>query len=123
MIKTTFTKEFNSTIASTVGSLSHRIQETLDLVLGFYPEGGWIDSYSVASAVGAHVTYIQHLLREVPHVCRYADQSQYRAHSQAKCSPKCQDHFLRDRKPVEEIATYCSTCFLQLPICGVCGNC
>lgn len=114
-------------------------KELVDLaVLGSLVElgHGWIDSHALAKAVFAYRydprgslgdqdqkrDYVQHLLRETEHVCRYADTGHYRVHEAKRCSPECAQHRYRPQ-PIQ--APLCPSCFIRLPLdgseCPFCG--
>lgn len=98
---------------------------------------GWIDSHALAEAVFAYRydptgslgdrdqkrDYVQHLLREAEHVCRYADAGHYRVHEARRCSPECAQHQLHPTPPQ---APLCTGCFIRLPLdgssCPYCGS-
>lgn len=91
-----------------------RVQETLGT------SATWIDSHSLAKRLKAPLTYVQHVLREAPQVCRYADDlGRYRIHEADECGPHCQEHDTRpQQRPVTPV---CPSCNLHQAANGACG--
>lgn len=102
------------------------------LILGFVAaivesgESAVLDSHMVADALWARRNergdaettdwsqtrdYVQHVLREAAHVCRYADGFSYRVHLQPACSETCQNKKRIAAKTVRR--EICDRCFLE----------
>src|ERR1017187_8269654 len=82
-------------------SVTESLREAIHYGLMRHSDGGWINSYELADLVCKYNQdadpkqqrdYLQHLLREATHVCRYADQHHYRAHVAEQCSDSCTTH-------------------------------
>lgn len=97
---------------------------------------GWLNSHAVADlffdarlrAGRREVSwdqtkdYVQHLLREVEHVCRHADGHDYLLHHDEVCGEGCTARYQRNtpQRPLTELCPGCST---RLPVLGECGIC
>lgn len=105
-----------------IGTKSRTTKYLVDMAVWRALEEGedWLDSHDLAESLGTEVTYVQHLLREAEHVCRYADDlGRYRVHHAPVCSPSCQDHATRAGEAPHEPA--CQTCWLIPAATGACG--
>ncbi len=113
-----------------------RVHESIEWALAQHPRGGYIESERIAEIWYAQklktnswdnsLSYVQYVLRESDHVCRRGERVGkyfvYRVHAEAQCSPSCNAK-THHNQHVELPAKFCTSCFLQLPATGVCGNC
>jgi hypothetical protein len=88
-------------------------------------EDGVVDSYLIAESICAEVTYVQHLLRETPHICRHTiGDGLYRAHTAAVCGGGCMEKWDSRVGKVERVNA-CPGCGIHVPPaateCDFCG--
>lgn len=119
-------------------SLAQALQDAVEVVATEHREA-FVDSHLIGRVVSTHrinrlymtdceanhrqtLDYVQHLLREAYHVCRYADnEGVYFAHIERECTPKCREHAHRFKEPSRG---HCQHCFLELTTTNHCpGGC
>ncbi len=65
--------------------------------------------------------YVQHMFREAGHVCRHADGSSYRLHSDETCGDACTAKYLHAAGKGTRPLTNC--CFVEETTAGTCPLC
>ena len=114
------------------GATSRRIEEAVK-VAAHQGSSVMLDSHAIADLIfdervtsdgeaswGQTKDYVQHILREAPHVCRHADGHFYRVHTEEICSDQCDARWASRLKALDVARAQCPDCFTMLPKSGVC---
>jgi len=114
------------------GATSRRIEEAVK-VAAQQGSSVMLDSHAVADLIfdervtsdgeaswGQTKDYVQHILREAPHVCRHADGHFYRVHVEEICSDQCDARWASRQNVRDAVRAQCPDCFTMLPKSGVC---
>lgn len=104
------------------GNLSEAIRNAAMLA----ESDGTVNSHNLARAIGAEVTYVQHVLREAPHVCRHnIGDGRYRVHEAKTCGDDCDEKWAAHGGGPGEKVNACPGCGIHVPPaateCDFCG--